>query len=147
MVMDVGPPWVDEEAGLTAGGTPALQLHFMYSPQVLDHFEHPRNAGEVTQPDASVQIENPACGDVLKLTMRVVGGRIAEARFQAKGCVSAMACGSLLTEMVQGKTVDDARQLRREDLVQAIGGLPPASGHAAYLALDALGAALAKIKS
>ena len=118
----------------------------MYSPQVLDHFDHPRNAGEVTQPDASVQIENPACGDVLKLTVKVVDGRIAEARFLAKGCVSAMACGSLLTEMVQGKTVDEARQLRREDLVQAIGGLPAASGHAAYLALEALAAALEKIK-
>src|SRR5437016_9687461 len=81
----------------------ALQLWFMYSAQVLDHFEHPRNVGEVEQPDAAVQIENPACGDILKLTMRIVDGRIAEARFLAKGCVPAMACGSLLTEMVQGK--------------------------------------------
>jgi nitrogen fixation protein NifU and related proteins len=118
----------------------------MYSPQLLDHFEHPRNAGEVERPDASVQIENPACGDVLKLTMRVVDGRIAEIRFLAKGCVPAMACGSLLTEMVKGKTLDEARKLRREDLVQAIGGLPEASGHAAHLALNAMGAALAKVK-
>jgi nitrogen fixation protein NifU and related proteins len=118
----------------------------MYSPQLLDHFEHPRNAGEVERPDASVQIENPACGDVLKLTMRVVDGRIAEIRFLAKGCVPAMACGSLLTEMVKGKTLDEARKLRREDLVQAIGGLPEASGHAAHLALNAMGATLAKVK-
>jgi nitrogen fixation NifU-like protein len=118
----------------------------MYSPQVLDHFQHPRNAGEVTQPDASVQIENPACGDILKLTLRIADGRIAEIRFLAKGCVPAMACGSLLTELVQGKTLKEARKLRREELVQAIGGLPEASTHASHLAMDALAAALKQIK-
>ena len=117
----------------------------MYSPQVLDHFEHPRNAGEVANPDASAQIENPACGDILKLTMKVVAGRIAEIRFRAKGCVPAMACGSLLTEMVHGRTVDEARRLRREELVQAIGGLPEASTHASHLAMDALAAALKQL--
>jgi nitrogen fixation NifU-like protein len=117
----------------------------MYSAPILDHFEHPRNAGEVTAPDASVQIENPACGDVLKLTVKVVAGRIAEIRFLAKGCVPAMACGSLLTEMVQGKTVDEARWLRREELVQAIGGLPEASTHASHLAMEALAAALKQL--
>jgi nitrogen fixation NifU-like protein len=117
----------------------------MYSTHVLDHFEHPRNAGEVAKPDASVQIDNPACGDVLKLTMKIVGGRIAEIRFLAKGCVPAMACGSLLTEMVQGRTVNEARQLRREELVQAIGGLPEASTHASHLAMEALAAALKQL--
>src|SRR5215470_3837939 len=119
----------------------------MYSPQVLDHFEHPRNAGEVANPDVSVQIENPACGDILKLTMRITNGRIADMRFLAKGCVPAMACGSLLTELVQGKTIEDARKLRREELVQDIGGLPEASTHASHLAMDALAAALKEIKS
>lgn len=114
----------------------------MYSPQVLDHFQNPRNPGEVTNPAASVQIENPACGDILKLTLKIEGGRIADIRFLAKGCVPAMACGSLLTELVKGKTVQEARQLRREDLVQAIGGLPEASAHAGHLAMDALKAAL-----
>jgi len=117
----------------------------MYSPQLLDHFEHPRNAGEVSNPDATVQIENPACGDILKLTLRVENGHIVEIRFRAKGCVPAMACGSLLTELVRGKTLDEARALRREELVQAIGGLPEASGHASHLAIDALAAALAKL--
>jgi nitrogen fixation NifU-like protein len=110
----------------------------MYSAQVLDHFEHPRNAGEVAKADASAQIENPACGDVLKLTVRVREGRIEEMRFLAQGCVSAIACASLLTELVQGRTIREARQLRREDLVQAIGGLPQASQHASHLALDTL---------
>ena len=114
----------------------------MFSAQVLDHFQHPRNAGEVTNPDASGQIENPACGDVLKLTLKVIGGRINEIRFLAQGCVPAMACASLMTQLVQGKTIAEARQLRREELVRAIGGLPKASVHASHLAIDALIAAI-----
>jgi nitrogen fixation NifU-like protein len=116
----------------------------MYSPTLLDYFENPRNAGVVAAPDASVQLENPACGDILQLTMKIAGGRIAEIRFRAKGCVPAMACGSLVTELAQGKTTEEAGQLRREDLVEAIGGLPEASGHASHLAIDALQAALKK---
>ncbi len=116
----------------------------MYSPTLLDYFENPRNAGVVAAPDASVQLENPACGDILQLTMKIAGGRIAEIRFRAKGCVPAMACGSLVTELAQGKTTEEAGQLRREDLVEAIGGLPEASGHASHLAIDALRAALKK---
>lgn len=119
----------------------------MYSPQLLDHFEHPRNAGEVADPDASVQLENPACGDILKLSLKVDRGRITHARFLAKGCVPAMACGSLITELVQGKTLADAQKLSREDIVKAIGGLPEASSHASHLAIDALAAALKQIKT
>jgi nitrogen fixation NifU-like protein len=114
----------------------------MYSPQVLDHFEHPRNAGALAGADACVQIENPACGDVLKLALKLSGGRIEEVRFLAKGCVASMACGSALTELVQGRTVEEARALGREDLLRAVGGLPAASMHASHLALDALAAAL-----
>jgi nitrogen fixation protein NifU and related proteins len=118
----------------------------MYSPQLLDHFEHPRNAGEVTNPDASAQVENPGCGDVLKLTVRVADGRISEVRFRAKGCVPAMACGSALTELVKGTTLPEARSLRAEDVVKAVGGLPEASGHASHLAMDALAAVLQELK-
>ena len=114
----------------------------MYSKQILDHFEHPRNAGTVADPNASVQIENPACGDVLKLTLKIYGDRIEEIRFLAKGCVCSMACGSALTELVRGKTIQQARELAREQLVSAVGGLPPASIHASHLAMDALAAAL-----
>lgn len=119
----------------------------MYSPQVLDHFQHPRNPGEVANPDASAQIENPACGDVLRLTMRVTDGRIEEIRFLAQGCVPAMACASLLTELVQGKSVVEARQLRREDLIRALGGLPQASTHASHLAIDTLTAAIQHLRT
>jgi nitrogen fixation NifU-like protein len=117
----------------------------MYSPQVLDHFQHPRNPGEVANANAVVQIENPVCGDVLKLTLRVNDGRIEEIRFLAQGCVPTMACASLLTELVQGRTVAEARQLRREDLVGALGGLPPASTHASHLAMDTLAALIQKL--
>ena len=117
----------------------------MYSPQVLDHFQHPRNPGEVANPDASAQIENPACGDVLKLTLRVTDGHIEEIRFLAQGCVSAMACASLLTELVRGRTVVEARQLRREELVRGLGGLPHASTHASHLAMDTLAAVIQQL--
>ncbi len=117
----------------------------MYSPQVLDHFQHPRNPGEVANPDAVAQIENPACGDILKLTLRVTAGRVTEIRFLAQGCVPAMACASLLTELVRGRTLAEARQLRREKLVEALGGLPQASTHASHLAIDTLAAVLQQL--
>jgi nitrogen fixation protein NifU and related proteins len=118
----------------------------MYSPQLLDHFEHPRNAGELADADARVRVENPACGDILELAAKFDGGTILEIRFRAKGCVPAMACGSLITEMAAGKTVADARLLRADALVAKAGGLPEASGHAAQLAVDALRALLEAIK-
>jgi nitrogen fixation NifU-like protein len=118
----------------------------MYSPQLLDYFEHPRNPGEVANADATVQLENPACGDILKLSLKVADGRIAEIRFLAKGCVPAMACGSVLTELVKGKSLEAVSRLRREELVEAIGGLPEASSHASHLAMDALAAVLKQLR-
>ncbi len=117
----------------------------MYSPQVLDHFQNPRNAGEVASADASAQLENPACGDILKLTLRIHGGRIEAIRFLAQGCVPTVACASRLTELVQGRTVDEARRLRREELVGTLGGLPPASTHASHLAMDTLAALIQQL--
>ncbi|MFZ0320515.1 MAG: iron-sulfur cluster assembly scaffold protein [Candidatus Sulfotelmatobacter sp.] len=114
----------------------------MYSAQMLDHFQNPRNAGEIGAADATAEIENPACGDVLRLTLKVSGGRITEARFKAKGCVAAIACGSALTELAVGRTLHEAKKLGREDLIAAVGGIPQASTHAAQLALDALSLAL-----
>jgi nitrogen fixation NifU-like protein len=119
----------------------------MYSAQLLDHFQNPRNPGEVAAPDASAQLENPACGDILQLTMKIAAGRVVEIRFRAKGCVATMACGSLLTTLVEGKTTEEARRLKREDIVREIGGLPEASTHASALAIDALTAALNKSKN
>ena len=110
----------------------------MYSPEVLDHFEHPRNAGVVPSPNAVAQVENPVCGDVLRLTARVSQGRIAEIKFLAKGCVPTMACASALAEFLQGKTTAEALALKREALLEKLGGLPEASTHASHLAMDAL---------
>ena len=118
----------------------------MYSAQLLDHFQNPRNAGEIAGADATAEIENPACGDVLRLTMKAGGGRIAGARFKAKGCVGSIACGSALTELIVGKTLNEAHNLKREDVITAVGSLPQGSIHAAQLAVDALSAALSQIK-
>jgi len=114
----------------------------MYSRELLDHFEHPRNAGELPGADAQVRLENPACGDMLELAVNLIGDRIAEIRFRAKGCVPAMACASALTELAKGRAIEDARAIAKEDVTRAVGGLPAASGHAAQLAIDALRAVL-----
>lgn len=119
----------------------------MYSPQVLDHFQNPRNAGEIPLPDAQADIENPACGDILRLTLKITQDRIAQARFKSKGCVAAIACGSALTELIDGKLITEAQRLSREDISSALGGLPQASTHAAQLAIDALQAALTNSRS
>jgi NifU-like protein involved in Fe-S cluster formation len=119
----------------------------MYSARLLDHFQNPRNAGDVAGANAMAEIENPACGDVLRLTLKIEAGRISAVGFKAKGCVPSMACASALTEMITGKTIVEARGLRRDELIAAVGGVPEASTHAAQLALDALSAALKQIKS
>lgn len=117
----------------------------MYSAQLLDHFEHPRNSGELSGADAYAQIENPACGDILELAVKMDAGRIAEIRFRAKGCVPAMACASAMTELAKGKSVREAAAVDRRDIERAVGGLPAASGHAGQLAIDALQTVLKKL--
>jgi nitrogen fixation NifU-like protein len=125
---------------------PAHYNRPVYSPELLDHFQNPRNAGEVEAPEATAQLENPACGDILELTLKLEGRRIADIRFRAKGCVPAMACGSAITELVKGKSVDEARLVSREDLVRKVGALPQASAHASYLAIDTLAALLRELE-
>ncbi len=114
----------------------------MYSAELLDHFEHPRNAGELPGADSQVRVENPACGDILELAVKVADGFIEEMRFRVKGCVPAMACASVVTDLAKGKRIDEALAITKDDITRRIGGLPPASGHAAQLALDALVAVL-----
>ena len=117
----------------------------MYSPAVLDHFKNPRNAGELPGATATVEVSNPACGDIMQLAVRVDEGRIAEARFKTRGCVTAIACGSLLTELMRGKTLDEARGITYQQISEALGGLPPATVHGSQLACDALAAVLARL--
>jgi nitrogen fixation protein NifU and related proteins len=118
----------------------------MYSAKLLDHFEHPRNAGDVPEATAIVQQSNPVCGDVLRFSARVVNGRIEEIRFRAKGCVPAMACASALTELVCGREVNAARGLSREEVEKAVDGVPEASGHASQLAVEGLRKLLEEVK-
>jgi nitrogen fixation protein NifU and related proteins len=118
----------------------------MYSPQLLDHFERPRNTGELPDADAQVHMENPACGDILELAVKMAGGRIGEIRFRARGCVPAMACASAMTELAKGKSRPEASAISKAEVLSAVGGVPPASGHAAQLAIDALRAALKKLR-
>jgi nitrogen fixation NifU-like protein len=117
----------------------------MYSPQVLDHFQQPRNVGELADASTRVEIANPACGDILRLEVKVAEGRIAAVRYRAKGCVPAIACGSILTEMILGRSLAEAAALTREELVRELGGLPQASTHASHLAMDALATVLKKL--
>ena len=114
----------------------------MYSTKLLDHFEHPRNVGEIAGADISVRVENPACGDIMQLTLKLADGRISEARYRTRGCVAAIACGSALTEVLIGLTLAEAAMLKRDAVVAAVGGLPNESTHASHLAIDALKAAL-----
>jgi nitrogen fixation NifU-like protein len=117
----------------------------MYSEAVLDHFQNPRNAGILEGATATVSVENPVCGDILELSARIEAGRIAEARFRTRGCVTALACSSLLTELLRGKTPTEVRSITSEQISEALGGLPPATLHGAQLARDAVQALLAKL--
>jgi nitrogen fixation NifU-like protein len=117
----------------------------MYSAAVLDHFKNPRNAGTLADATATVEVTNPVCGDILKLSVRIADGRIAEARFLCRGCVTAIACSSLLTELIRGRTPAEARSITPGHLSESLGGLPPATFHGAQLATDALHALVEKL--
>lgn len=117
----------------------------LYSEKVLDHFQHPRNVGDLPGADAQARVENPVCGDIMDLAVKVSDGRIDKVRYRIRGCVASVAAGSCLTEMIQGKPVTEAQALQREQLLAALGGLPNASVHATHLAMDALTQVLKKL--
>lgn len=119
----------------------------MYSAAVLDHFKNPRNAGDLPNATAVVEVTNPVCGDILRLAARVDASAITEARFKAQGCVTSLACASVLTELLTGKSLDDARRITAAQISQELGGLEQATFHGAQLAADALAALLAKLLS
>jgi nitrogen fixation NifU-like protein len=117
----------------------------MYSHRVLEQFQNTTRVGELPDADAYVQVDNPACGDLLRMSIKVRGGQIVDARFRARGCVAAIACGAQLVEMICEKSIHDACSLTREDLVAALDGLPETSMHASHLAIDALKEALKQL--
>lgn len=118
-----------------------------YSEKVLDHFEHPRNLGDIEAADARAKIEHPVCGDIMQMAVKVADGRIDDVRFRTRGCVASIAAGSCLTEMIKGKSIADARAVKREVLAEALGGLDNASIHATHLAMDVLAAVLGQLKT
>jgi len=110
----------------------------MFSDAVLDHFQNPRNAGELSRADAKVEVSNPVCGDVLQLAVRLEAERIVEARFLCRGCTTSIACASLLTEQLRGRTLAEARAVTAKSLSESLGGLPASTFHGAELAADAV---------
>ena len=114
----------------------------MYSPTVIDHFQHPRNLGDLDAPDAVAEVENPACGDRTRLALRIDEGRIVAARFRTEGCPAAIAASSITTELILGKSLAEAGELRDTDVVEALGGLPRNKMHCSVLAEDVIRAAL-----
>ena len=122
----------------------------MYNPTVLDHFQNPRNVGELPDNDDDdgttvvAEVSNPVCGDVLKLWVKVREGKTAEVSFKVSGCVPSVACGSALTEMIKGKAVSELK-ITADDLEKRLQGLPAASRHAAQLAADSWRAVLEKL--
>jgi nitrogen fixation protein NifU and related proteins len=114
-----------------------------YSTAFKEHLENPRNAGELREANAVAEETNPVCGDRMRLFLRIENNRIEGARFLAYGCPPTLVCGSILTELITGKTVAEAMQLTRKDLVDAVGSLPSRKQHAAALAIETLRAAIA----
>jgi nitrogen fixation NifU-like protein len=117
----------------------------MFTEAVLDHFRRPRNPGELRDATHSIEVSNPVCGDILRLAVRMDDGRIAEARFLCRGCTTAIAAASFLTERLHGRTPHEARGITAESISADLGNLPPATFHGAQLAEDALRALLAKL--
>ena len=110
----------------------------MYSALLLDHFQNPRNAGELAGATTKIEVSNPVCGDVLQLAAILENGRVREVRFLCRGCTASIACASSLTEAIQGRELSAVQAITPESLATALGGLAPASFHAAQLAHEAL---------
>jgi NifU-like protein involved in Fe-S cluster formation len=113
-----------------------------YSPVFNDHINHPRNAGELPDANAIGEATNPVCGDRMRISLRVNQGRVDAARFLAYGCAPTLVCGSVLSELVEGRSINEVSAITRQTLLDAIGGLPSKKRHAAALAIETLHLAL-----
>ncbi len=114
----------------------------MYSEKVLDHFQNPRNVGEIENPDGVGQAGNPKCGDIMKIYLRVEDEIVTDIKFKTFGCASAIASSSMATELVKGRPVDEAWNLTNSAVAEALGGLPPVKMHCSVLAEEAIHAAI-----
>ena len=115
----------------------------MYSEKVMDHFNHPRNVGELEDANAVGQVGNPKCGDIMKIFMKIEDGVIKDVKFKTFGCGAAVATSSMATELVKGKTVEEALKLTNRAVMEALDGLPPVKMHCSVLAEEAIKSALA----
>jgi len=113
-----------------------------YNPLVMDHFTHPRNMGEMDDADGVGEATNPVCGDTLRLFIKVSDNRVVDVKFLTFGCGAAIASSSITTEMIKGKTIDEVLGISDQDVVDALGGLPPTKLHCSILAEKALNAAV-----
>jgi len=114
----------------------------MYSEKVMDHFSNPRNVGELEKPSGTGMVGNPACGDIMKLTIQVEEGVVKDVKFKTFGCGAAIATSSMVTELVKGKNLDEAEKISNSTVAEALDGLPPVKMHCSNLAADALHAAI-----
>lgn len=114
----------------------------MYSEKVLDHFQNPRNVGEIENPDGVGQAGNPKCGDIMKIYLRVENEIVADIKFKTFGCASAIASSSMATELVKGRNIDEAWNLTNSAVAEALDGLPPVKMHCSVLAEEAIHAAI-----
>jgi nitrogen fixation NifU-like protein len=110
----------------------------MYSERLLDHFQNPRNVGELEPPAITVEVTNPACGDILRLSALITDTTVTAVAYKVRGCTASIAAGSALTTLVEGKSMKDLAVISLSDIEGAVDGLPPESKHAGQLALDAL---------
>jgi len=113
-----------------------------YSDKVMDHFMNPRNMGEIEDADGVGEVGNPSFGDVMKLYLKIQDDKIVDVKFKTFGCGAAIASSSMTTELIKGKTIDEALKLSNQAVAEALGGLPPAKEHCSVLAEDALKAAI-----
>ncbi|WPX07859.1 Fe-S cluster assembly scaffold protein NifU [Anaerocellum danielii] len=114
----------------------------MYSEKVLDHFMNPRNVGEIEDANGVAQVGNPKCGDIMKMYLKIENGIIVDAKFKTFGCGAAVATSSMATEMVKGKTIEEALQITNKAVAEALDGLPPNKLHCSVLAEEAIKAAI-----
>ncbi len=118
----------------------------MYSEKVLDHFKNPRNVGELEDADAEGTVGNPVCGDMMTMYIKVKDDRIEDVKFKTFGCGAAIATSSMTTELAKGKTLEEALSISRQDVADALDGLPPVKMHCSNLAADALHEAIKSYK-